>query len=108
MRRLRAVCLVSLAGLLLLSACVELESPPQACRDFADTFASKAEECGDDYQTVYNDLVNSLASGDCDNIVSIRDRDAFYDDCMPAIDALMCDQLSAANLPDSCRNQLSQ
>jgi hypothetical protein len=102
------VFLLSVAGLLLLGACVELESPPQACRDFADTFASKADECGEDYQTVYDDLVNSLASGDCDNIVSIRDREAFYDDCMPAIDAMMCDELSASNLPASCRNQLSQ
>lgn len=108
MKTAHAVSLLVLAALLLASACVEIESPSQACRDIADTFASRAEECGEDYDDVYDQFVGSVASGDCNNIVSIRDRDAFYDDCIPAIDEMACEDIQSADLPASCRNQLGE
>lgn len=97
-----------IALLLLTTACVEVESPPQACRDTADAIASKATDCGDDYDSVYDQFVAAAAGGDCSNIVAIRDRDALYDDCIPGIDSLSCTQLDNGELPDACRNQLSQ
>ena len=106
--RTHALLLLSLAGMLLTSACVELESPPQACRDIADTFATKAAECGEDYDTVYDEFVNSVADGDCDTVVSIRDRDAFYDECIPGIEQMTCPEVESVALPPSCNNQLGQ
>lgn len=105
--RTHAVLLSLIAGCLLISACVEPETPPQACRDLADTVATQAAaECGDDYDTVYDQFVDAAAGGDCSNIVGIRDRGELYDDCIPRLESSTCDDLQMGNLPASCNAQL--
>lgn len=82
--------------------------PEQACLDFADALASSGERCGFDYETNFAAAVNSAAGGDCENIDSVRDIDAFESVCLPYIRQLTCDQLisSSPELPDSCLDQL--
>jgi hypothetical protein len=102
-----AVSLLSLAGVLLLGACVDVESAPEACRDLAATLAQRAStECGEDYDTVYDGFVRTAADGDCSNIVAIRDRDELYDECIPQLETAECSDLEAGALPPACSAQL--
>jgi hypothetical protein len=102
-----AVSLLSLAAVLLLGACVDVESAPEACRDLAATLAQRAStECGEDYDTVYDEFVRTAADGDCSNIVAIRDRDELYDECIPQLESAECPDLEAGELPPSCSAQL--
>lgn len=80
----------------------------QACVDFADALATSGERCGFDYETNFDAAVDSAAGGDCENIDSVRDLDAFESVCLPYIRQLTCEQLnnSAPDLPDACLMQL--
>jgi hypothetical protein len=82
--------------------------PEQACLDFADALATSGERCGFDYETNFDEAVNSAAGGDCENIDSVRDLDAFESVCLPYIRQLTCAELinSSPNLPDACLDQL--
>jgi hypothetical protein len=87
-----------------------VDQAEQACRDMADGVASAVRVCGGDYLATYNAFVSTAADGDCSRIIAVRDEEALYDDCLPALRALTCDQLgsstAAQDLPDSCKAQL--
>jgi hypothetical protein len=42
----------------------------------------------------------------CEGADSIRDEAAFFDQCLPAMDALSCTDLRAGNAPESCTDQI--
>jgi hypothetical protein len=79
-------------------------APEDACVKLADTIASKADECGLDYQTSYDAAVEVFADGDCAAIDDIPDEEAFYDECLPTLKAVSCEQLNASGIefPKSC------
>jgi hypothetical protein len=80
----------------------------QACLDVADALATSAERCGFDYDANFDAFVDAAASGDCGNIVSVRDKTSLYDDCVPHLEDLTCAELndSSLSLPPSCESQL--
>jgi hypothetical protein len=83
-------------------------SSAQACEDTADALASAAQRCGQDYQANYDAFVATGAGGDCANILSVRDEDGLYQECIPFLKSLSCEQLTSGNftLPPSCVSQL--
>ena len=101
--------LLSALGLLgaLMSGCGTTE-PEQACLDFAAALSTAAAACGSDYETHFDQTVELTAGGDCANIESVRDLDAFNSECLPFIRQLTCSQLSqtSVELPDECNQQL--
>jgi hypothetical protein len=101
--------LLSTLGLLgaLTAGCGNTE-PEQACLDFADALSTAAARCGFDYETHFDQTVELTAGGDCGNIESVRDIDAFDSVCLPYIRQLNCSQLSqtSVELPDECNQQL--
>ncbi|MFT3769427.1 MAG: hypothetical protein QM820_28650 [Minicystis sp.] len=80
----------------------------KACEDLADTLGKDAERCGLDYQANYDATVQTVAAGDCGNIVSVRDINVFYSDCLPFLAKLTCGQVNdpTLTLPESCNAQL--
>ena len=101
--------LVVLAALAaLLPACGSASEAEQACEDLADALADGAQRCGFDYDANYDAVVEVAAGGDCGNIKQIRDKASFYDDCIPFVRKLTCEQLhdSSLQLPASCNAQL--
>lgn len=78
----------------------------QACLDVAEGVAAAAGRCGGDYQANYDAFIDGAAEGDCANIVQVRDRAALYDECLPSLEVVSCDDLLAGQLDDSCRDQL--
>jgi hypothetical protein len=83
------------------------DTPADACRDLADAFGDKCEECGATYQECY-DALEDAAGGSCDNVVELRDRDELYDECIPWFRGLTCPELEDPNftLDASCQGQL--
>ena len=94
---LLGIAVVSIAG-------CSSPAPEDACVDLADTIASKANECGLDYPTSYEAAVRVFADGDCSEINAIPEEEAFYDECLPALKAVSCEQLNARGIefPKSC------
>jgi len=82
----------------------------QACHDLADTLAKGAEACGLDYQANYDAMVQRFAGGSCANIKGLRDHDSFYNQCLPFLAGLTCDQLNSTTVtfPASCNGQLQR
>ena len=79
----------------------------QACKDVADAVAKAAVRCNlGTYQQNFDGFVQAGANGDCNNIVQVRDENALYDTCIPAIETMTCADLQSANLDPSCRQQL--
>jgi hypothetical protein len=91
----------------LASGCGTTE-PEQACLDFADALASAGARCGFPYEVNFDDTVDRVAGGDCADIDSVRDLDAFESVCLPFIRQMTCQQLnqSEPDLPDACLGQL--
>lgn len=107
MRQLAALALVlSLAG------CGDDDDAPspmeamEACHDLADWFGTAAVRCGYTYQEGYG-LVVGEDGKNCDNVTSLRDRDAFYSGCKAWVQTLPCDMLAngITSTPPSCKDQ---
>ena len=86
----------------------------RACLELVDAVATYDERCRDGvrYQDTYDDLLEAIACGDCDNIVSVRDHDEFEGQCVPWLEAMTCErwlELSdPADLDSSCQRQLER
>lgn len=78
----------------------------QACEDTADAVAKAAERCGGSYQANYDAFVQAAVGGNCNNTVSVRDRAALYDTCIPSFATISCADLTAGNIDATCRDQL--
>jgi hypothetical protein len=90
---------------LFIAGCGGRVDPEKACRDLADAFGDLCDRCDPGtYQTCY-DLIVQVADGDCQNVVDIRDEDELYDDCIPFIESLQCDE-DLSRLDSSCEEQL--
>jgi hypothetical protein len=80
-------------------------SDEEVCDDLLSTLADAFERCSPGTRdAVYLELEKQY--GGCDEVKDIRDEDALYDVCIPSIEALSCQELLAAHLDVSCRNQL--
>ncbi|MGB1275052.1 MAG: hypothetical protein ACPG77_04825 [Nannocystaceae bacterium] len=95
---------------LLFAACVSLAcdsslDPDTACEMFADALATRASECGFDYQANYNAIEASL--GGCEGFDELRDQPSFEESCLPWTDELTCEQIDDASLvlDPSCEGQ---
>ena len=86
---------VAVVGLATGCAPSEQELAMQACREVAAAFAG---------QCPGGDAEEEAISLQCDYAVSVRDRDALLDVCVPAIRALACGQ--EGPLPEACEDQL--
>lgn len=94
---------ILLASASMLSACTN--PGEEACETLLETFVDKlSDECG----LMGESEVRSTLDGmlDCEDAVDVRDEVAFYDDCIPAIEALSCADLAVLTLPASCVNQI--
>jgi len=79
-------------------------SPVTACEDVVDAVGVAFVRCG--FGTP--EAVESVAEtefGGCENIDDIRDIDELYEECIPAIRTLDCDDIEAGRVPASCENQ---
>jgi hypothetical protein len=78
--------------------------------DMAGAIAGSAQRCGFDYQVNYDAFVDAAAGGDCANITFVRDLDALYDECVPFMKGLTCEQIDdpALAFPAACQQQLGQ
>src|SRR5688572_343542 len=80
----------------------------EACRDLADAFGDKCEECGTaSYDECYGALEDA-ANGSCNNVVQLRDEAEFNNECLPWFRNLTCPELEDPNftLDPSCQGQL--
>ena len=93
--------------LLAASACHKVD-PVADCEAFADAYASKAEECGQDYQTYYDWIVAETVGSTCSDVVDIRDHGDLVDTCIPWIQGLTCDEWTGEDLAldPTCSEQL--
>lgn len=74
--------------------------PDRDCDEFVTAAAHRAEDCGESFVDVYNDLSASL---DCGSVVGIGDCSRFYYECLPSIDSVECE---SGDLPEACAGQL--
>ena len=99
---------------LLVLGCSDDESsvsaPAQACMDTADALADAAQRCGLDYQVNYDAFVDAVASGNCGNIIAVRDESSLRGVCIPTLRNLSCDDLNSSTLalPPECMQQLQR
>jgi len=79
----------------------------QACRDFGDSLGDWAVSCGGDYSETY-DAFLEVVNGDCENVLSVRDREELEGQCFPWIEGLDCVDYTDENfaLDSSCVGQL--
>jgi len=81
-----------------------------ACEDVAAALGSAAGACGLDAELNRTAFIRAAAGGDCGTIQSVRDADALYKDCIPALEKLTCAQINdpglAGQLPAGCVGQL--
>lgn len=80
--------------------------PQQACLDAADIFSKAAVRCGQDYNTNHQAFIDSVAKGDCKNIVGVRDEGSFRNTCFPSVNVISCADLTAGNIDATCKAQL--
>ncbi len=116
--------LVSVLLLFPLTACGEDESGNEAavaaCGDLAEGMANRLVDCAAQsngvtlqpderqqaYQASYDQFVLEAVGGECSDIKSVRDSASLYDECLPALPSLPCDNVLAGNLPAVCQKQL--
>jgi hypothetical protein len=80
-------------------------SDEDVCNDLIDALSNKIERCKFGTE---EEVRVALAKqyGSCADVRGIRDRDAIYDRCVPALDSMPCSDLQAGRLDESCQNQL--
>jgi hypothetical protein len=77
------------------------------CRGLAEAFGLWTDDCGGGVSEGY-ELVTGAVGGSCSNVVDIRDRAEFTDQCLPWVEALDCADYESSNfsIDSSCREQL--
>jgi hypothetical protein len=80
-------------------------SPEAACEDFVDAVGAAYERCEYGTQEQIEQQAETLYGG-CGVVEAIRDVDELYEECLPAIEAIGCDDIEAGRIPPSCENQL--
>ena len=91
--------------------CVGQTAPAAACCDVGNATVDicvrcsgySAQTCGDAVQSAIDD--SSLGQG-CAGADDIRDSDALYNECLPALTTISCADVEAGNLPASCQDQI--
>lgn len=82
-----------------------------ACEDFFNEAARYSVKC-DSSATIEGEKAKFKAAAnvdsDCSNVVSIRDKDALYTNCIPAIRSAQCDLQDFTTVMQGsyCRSQL--
>lgn len=108
---MRSKCLLFLAALGL-AGCGDDDrgggepGPADACRDVVGALVDKCVACGATRSSCDEAIGGAL--GPCDEVVSIRDRDELYADCIPWMRALPCAEWEDPyfSLPVECEEQL--
>lgn len=82
----------------------------RACNAYLDTFADKAaNECElgsyEEVRAAVMDQFTDLGVESCADFVAVDDEYEFYNECLPGIEAMTCEELDEA-LPDACNGQL--
>ncbi len=86
------------------SGCGDRVKPAEACDDLLDAFSTRAFVCGMGDIGVIRAEFDRIF--DCSTVVSIRDEDELYYDCIPDIDGFACEKIQAGQLPETCKDQL--
>jgi hypothetical protein len=93
-----------------------------ACEDLADAMATNLVKCAEQtagrgvtvseserqeaIQQTHDQFVQDAVGGDCGSIKTVRDSESLYDECLPALDSLPCNDLLNGSLPAVCQKQL--
>ena len=115
-RRLGRGCstgVVFLVGLTLMG-CSDDEcrtEPAQACCDWVDFWVDACVQCSTSSMEQCEEEVRAAidaASNDqgCEGADRIRNRDSFYEECLPELEMLECSELEAGNVPTACYDQI--
>ncbi len=78
----------------------------QACLETIEAFARAAERCGREYKRSHDAYLARDASGDCKNVVSIRDEAALRQTCLPFVQSQSCPEFLAGTIDPTCSTQL--
>jgi hypothetical protein len=85
---------------------------PQACCDVANALIDACTRCklgsrSGCVSQVTAAVKNGSPSGDgCAGADSIRDSTSLYNECLPAMETISCEDLKSATLPTSCEDQI--
>lgn len=108
--KLKVTVLISALSLLILfSINCGGANPESACEAYITEFARLIARCDTNYtfDTAYQEaLKNSVC--DCKNVVSVKDRDLLYNECLPALSRASCDagDVRATVNNAACQGQL--
>ncbi|MCC6215777.1 MAG: hypothetical protein IT376_13005 [Polyangiaceae bacterium] len=80
--------------------------PPEVCEDVSAAWSQKCAECGGTVAEC--DGLVEADMGTCNAVVGIRDREQLYDECLPWVEQLSCNEWAAPGfyLIDACVEQL--
>jgi len=81
--------------------------PVQACYDIARVLGDKMLACSGDATAAAKFQKDLEDAWDCPSITSLRDGVELYTVCFPAIKAMSCTDFQNANVPSSCKAQLT-
>ena len=81
--------------------------PVQACYDIAMVLGDKMLACSEDAVAAASFQKSLEDAWDCPSITAVRDVVELYTVCFPAIKAMSCTDFQDANVPSSCKTQLS-
>lgn len=100
----RAGLLLAMVGLL---GCGDAGA--EACQDLVKTIADRAGDCGFDRDDFERSFEARLTEGrGCEDIIRVRDEDAFYEVCIPFFENLECGPFLNGSFepPPECERQL--
>lgn len=80
----------------------------RACLDTCEAIARAGERCGLEYKRRYDEVVRKSASGDCKNVVSIRDEASLRARCLPALRTEDCANVLNDQHDEACSKQLQR
>lgn len=98
-----------LAVVVLLHACDSDTSgptPAELCACLVDEVGNACERCGPGTYQGCADLLLAQVKGGCANVVGVRDRAAFTEQCLPWWRSLSCESGPPTESHPSCRMQL--
>lgn len=79
----------------------------QACEDVSDAVAKFSVRCNQgSFEQAKKDFIKSAACGDCNNILTLKDKSLLYSSCVPMLENAACEKLTEVVLSDACRGQL--
>jgi len=101
---------VFLFALTAAGACENASPSELACDAFVDTLVEKlADDCQlaspSEARDIVRESFRAVGIGSCEDVDDIRDEDELYEECLPAVEALDCDEVTTAQ-PPSCSGQL--